>query len=214
MLQFKKNRLIKEKINTYLDTVDQCLQHFSKAIQDYCQSPHPPTLAQEYPVVHAFESKADDLRRAIEGELYTKSLLPESRKDLLLLIDAVDHLPNRAEAVIRAITCQQLTLPTPLLEPLQQIAEIAHTNSKLVTQAARTTIETGSPIAQLICEIDKNESLSDKIEQQTIRHIFTENYSDLQRILFRDLFLDLGNLVDMTERVSDHITIFNIKRQV
>ena len=64
--------------------------------------------------VHRLEAACDDLRREIEYLLYGKALLPESRGDLLGLLETFDRLPNIAETVAFLFSCQKMLLPADL----------------------------------------------------------------------------------------------------
>ncbi|NIW24204.1 MAG: DUF47 family protein, partial [Gammaproteobacteria bacterium] len=71
--------------------------------------------------VHEFESAADDMRRAIELELYSGKLLPQSRADLLALIEAIDSIPNTAENIVDFFSIQKLRIDAALHLDVEQL---------------------------------------------------------------------------------------------
>ena len=46
------------------------------------------------------------MRREIEVMMYSKALFPESRGDILTLLETIDRVPNQAEAVVRMLLNQ------------------------------------------------------------------------------------------------------------
>ena len=70
------------------------------------------------------ESAADDMRREIELTLYGKALLPDSRGDVLGLLESFDRLPNMAETGLFALRCQRIQLPGDLVPLYKQLVDI------------------------------------------------------------------------------------------
>lgn len=43
---------------------------------------------------HKFESKADDIREEIEALMLGKALIPESRRDIIGLLESINDIPR------------------------------------------------------------------------------------------------------------------------
>ena len=83
MFDFRKNKIIKARIEEYLVVANETLDIYREGMLHYLEhgiDEHFNTCMKR---THGSESKADDLRREIETALFEKSLLPESREDII-----------------------------------------------------------------------------------------------------------------------------------
>ena len=94
-----KQKTLEALIRRYLDDVGRCLDGLGTCLES-CLAGEPfATIGEKAQVIHHAESQADDTRREIYVLLYGKALFPESRGDILGLLEATDKLPNAAESV-------------------------------------------------------------------------------------------------------------------
>jgi len=89
---WKKKRLIIDKIKTYLEQVDTCRDLFHKSMKELIISKSNKEDEESVQLVHKAESRADDIRREIELDLYQKALIPESRGDVLGLLETIPYI--------------------------------------------------------------------------------------------------------------------------
>jgi len=52
---------------------------------------------------HKVESRADDLRDATNELMYSRALIPESREDIMALLEKVDEISDQADRVSKRI---------------------------------------------------------------------------------------------------------------
>jgi uncharacterized protein len=211
---FRKNRIIQDKILVYLDTASATVDQFARSMDYYLDHHLDAVFADMVHDTHELESKADDLRREIEGELYAKSLLPESRKDILTIIDKVDMIPNKAESVLRQLYTHNLELPAEYNPQIRELVVLSVDAVHLLTKAAMDALGPCEQVQDAVHVIDQKESAGDQIEQELIHHIFRNDCEPVKQILFRDIIVKIGDLLDLAAIASDTLTIFAIKRQV
>lgn len=214
MFAFGKNRELLQKLENYLSIVTQTVASLEEAVR-HCVihgiDEHYRVLAQR---THEYESDADDIRRAIELDMFKKSLLPESRQDLLSMIEVIDHIPNCAEAISNMILYQQ-TLPHPRIhQELTELLDISSQTAEFVAKAAINCFGKTDQVMDLYNKVDINETLGDKLEYQMIRKVFDLDIDTAEKILQRDLIKLCGDLCDHCEQSLDLIVITSIKRQV
>ena len=212
MFSFKHNRIIQEKINLYLKVVDETVILYQTAIKYYLKNSIDEEFDRQIHVVFKSESKADDLRREIEAELYSKSLLPELRHDILLIIDHIDKIPNKTESILRSIFCQDIRIPDELNHQLDELVDLSVDTCFMATKAVEKVLGKGEGFTELVEAIDKNETTADNLEEKVIYQIFHTKYEPINKILFRDLFINISNLLDLSEVATDILTIIAIKR--
>ena len=91
-LFYKREKEVRGLIKEYFETADQALEEFELAMRCFFEDGPCEEFREIDKRVHAAESRADDLVRQIELMLYSRSLLPESRGDLLGLQLVDDQL--------------------------------------------------------------------------------------------------------------------------
>ena len=90
MFGFGKNREIYELLEQYLQfTLDE-LEDFRKTFSKALKKGVTERVEELAKRAHKAESRADDVRREIEIKMYAKSLLPESRGDLLEAMELIN----------------------------------------------------------------------------------------------------------------------------
>ncbi len=214
MFLFKKNMLIKRKIEDYLSMVNETLDKYEEGMRYYLQNhidDHFHTLVEQ---THGCESKADDLRREIESELFEKSLLPEIREDIMFLIEHMDKIPNKCEKILRRIYTHNIRLPEELNGKVLELVRLGVETCRCLKGAVLDVLETCEDIKNISRRIDSDESVADKIEQELIYTLFRKDYDPVERLIYRDIILWISGLVDRAERITDQLTIFAIKREV
>lgn len=210
----KKQRLIEKYVFEYLELWKKCLESFKKAIDVYLEK----GLGEEFDycveATHKKESHLDDLRRKIEWEMYSKALLPESRGDLLGLLETMDRIPNKAESVLFEIQTQKLILPEELHDNFKRIVLLSCEAMELVYEAGKRLFKREGDILTLTDKIDEKESECDHAERDMIREVFDMDIETAEKIILKDLIIELGTLTDRAENVSDRLTILSVKRRV
>ena len=97
-------KILEGQICDYLNALSQSALLFKAAIPVYLESgAASDDFQQKVKQVDEQESACDKLRRTIEAELYTEALIPDSRADVLSLMEDLDHLVNSIEYELKSI---------------------------------------------------------------------------------------------------------------
>jgi len=212
---WKKQDNIETMMARYFERADQCFELFEGAFKTYQEHGQGEAFESAVQKTHQAESAADDLRREIEHTLYGKALLPESRGDLLGLLETFDKLPNMAETVLFALRCQRTEIPEDLLPAYQKLIEVNLQSYYLVRKAVDGLMNNPRVTLHTTKEVDEKESESDRVERQIICDIFSREGLDTgMKLLLKELVLLIGKISDRAETVADRIGIVAIKRQI
>ena len=117
---FRRSRALESEIEEFMEKLSESSLMFKTAIKMYLADGCTLNFEQKLQDVNKMESDADNLRRAIETKLYAQTLIPESRGDVLGLIENLDQLLNRFESSLWAFAIESPTFPTsstPILIP-------------------------------------------------------------------------------------------------
>ncbi|MEW6671478.1 MAG: DUF47 family protein [Thermodesulfobacteriota bacterium] len=212
---FKKQSHVERLIYDYLDTLQSTQKNFLNALEAcllngvFCEN-------FEYLIIqtHKFESRADDIREEVKSLMYEKALIPESRGDIMLLLDSIDIIPHLFEKVLYSIQTQKLTLPDFIIPDTKELIKISLECCDLMIREVIALFKKNERIRDLLTQIDSNESHCDHIERRIIIKIFDAAIDPFQKLQLKELIGLIGEISDQADRVSKRINIINIKRRV
>ncbi len=213
MILWKKQKEIEKAVEEYLLETENCLEAFGQAFEVYFTEGLSDNFKQQIDKTHAHESKADDERREIEYAMYGRALIPESRGDILGILEALDLVPNKCESVLYQIWYQNMSIPGQYTEQLRKLVQVNQQSYALLCQAVRCVF---SDIQQVLPAVDlvvEKESESDRIERGLIKSVFDAPGDKADKILLKEVILEIGAISDRAENAADRVRIVAVKRQ-
>ncbi len=214
MFMFKKNREILELLDKYLQLTMEDLEEFGKAFSKALKKGVTEKVEALAKGTHAKESDADDIRREIEIRMYENSLLPESRRDLLEVIELIDRLPGKAESILNMLITQRTKIIEPIKGDMKELLHLSIKTTRLALAAARDCFGKAEQVRSLALDIDENETLGDHLERKMITAIFQQKIDTGEKLEQKEFVLQLGAICDLCERLKDKLVITSIKRSV
>ena len=214
MRRIGKQQKIQRQIALYNSHVMECLDVFKQTFAEHCAGADREQLERGYADAHKAEGKADDTRRGLENMMYTEAIFPESRGDILGLIEAMDRVANHAESAVRTVLIEHIEIPEEYYSSIMNLVEVCHACVETMIEGVEQLFDSFVDAAVTVGKIDKLESAADTIEEKLIDRIFTSDESDLRKILPRDLVHDLSTIADRAETVGDRIRIMVAKRSI
>ncbi len=214
MYLFNKNKILLEKYTNYLNLCTDTIEIFREAVEHSMAN----GLDEHYGVlsrkVHEKESDADGMRRIIECEMYEQSLLPESREDLLDIIERIDAIPNGADHLANLLKIQRTEIMPSLKKDISELLSISVESFKYTREAALDCFMKMQRIKELQTLIKNTESIGDTLEHEMIRRIFEAEIGMGEKIIQKDIVCQIGDICNMCEHVMDRIVIYSIKRKL
>jgi predicted phosphate transport protein (TIGR00153 family) len=211
---FKKEQQVEQLIYQYLDTLKMAQENFQKAANVHLEK----GLGEDFDFLieqtHKVESKADDIRNEIETMMYAKVLIPESRGDILGLLEAVDQIPGLFERILYMIQTQRLKTPDSLVLDMKELIRVSLECCDLVIKQVEALFRKSEDIKPLVLTVDSNESHCDHIERRIITKIFDSDLDPFQKLQLKELVIQIGEISDQADRVSRRLYIISIKRRV
>jgi len=212
---WRKQKSIEEMVERYMEVADECIEHFLRAMRVYVRQGRTVEFEGLVDECHRHESRADDLRREVEMTLYGKALLPESRGDLLGLLEAFDSLPNAAETALFMISCQRIDMPEEFAADFIRLVELNVEAYGLVRKAFDALMTNRGQTLYVVKEVEMAESVSDQRERALICRIFDEKQWDTGfKLQLETLVHRIGSIADRGENTTDRMAIVAVKRKV
>ena len=163
---------------------------------------------------HRFESQADDVREEIKTLMYSKVLLPESREDIMNLLDGMDKIPRDMEIILNMIKTQKLSIPDFLAQEIRDLIKASLEAVDLMRVQVQDLFRRKGRIKELVAVIDRKESQCDRIERGLVNAIFDSDLDGFFKLQLKELVIFLGDISDHVDVMSKQINIINLKRHI
>ena len=210
----KRNHRVSEKISSYLKIVGEAMNCFCEGMSYYFEHGRDEHFERLVIEIHQKESEADNICADVEVEMYEKSLLPESREDILILLERLEMLPNQAEDILRMLKIQQIDLPKFTFANLQELIKLSNDAYDLVVRGVNDALGKALETQEVVRLLDNIESLGDSLEQKLISDIFASDLLLAEKMHYRDMIIAIASLCDHAEEIGKFLTIFTVKRRV
>ncbi len=208
---FKKIKNLEAQIDNYLDMVVKGGFLFKQGIKYFLEE-QTEEFESRLVSIDITESDADNLRRKIERRLYTETLIPESRGDVLGLLESCDKVLNKT-----AETLHQFSVEIPFILPevknyYVELADISVSALEEMVAAVRSYFTDINHVRDHINKVQLYESESDKIAEKIKRIVFRSNIHLSQKMHMRYFALHIESIADEAEDVCDRLSIAAVKR--
>lgn len=211
---FKKELQLEKLIYNYLENLGKIQKHFVKAMNTCLKDGTCDDFHFLMEQTHKYETRADDLRDEINELMYSRALIPESREDVMALIERVDAIPRSFEQVLNIIRTEKLEIPDFLVLDIQELIRVSAESCDLMIKQIDAMIKKKEGIRAFMSTIDHNESHCDHIEQRMIVKLFESDLEPFLKLQVKELVIVLGEISDQVERVSKRVNIMAMKRRV
>ena len=211
---FKRQLKIESLIHSYLSNLKMSQQSFDEALNTCLEDgvcDHFDFLTEQ---THKFESKADDIREEINTLMYGKALIPESRGDIMGLLEAIDQIPRLFEVILYMIKTQRLVIPDFVILDVKELIEVSLKSCDLMIKQIEALFKKAARIEALVSTIDHNESHCDHIERRIITRIFDSDLDPFEKLQLKEMIVHMGDISDQVDRVSKQVNILSMKRRV
>lgn len=190
-----KQKEVEDILRRYCHEYGQCLDLFVSGIDDYFDNGDRDQLGENVQRTHTAESLADDLLTELGAVLYGSALFPESRGDILGLVEALDSVVNKAEATLRMPYHQYIIVPQELATTFKELVSTVRDCTKVLRKSAEMLFDKFHRAASYYGKVDQLESQTDAQEAALIEKIFTSDLETGHKILLRDLASSIADFV-------------------
>ena len=212
-IPFGRTRLLESQVDQFLDLITKGTLCMREAIRSYL-SGDDEDFQNRLEMVGHYERRADELRKSTESMLYTYSLIPESRADILELLENLDNIIDRAKHILQEFDVQEPDVEIGYLDLYVQVTEKSVKAVEQVVEATRAFFRNESRMRDCINKVDFYESEADRAGLRLKKQIFQSDM-DLARKHHLRYFADaLESLSDIAEEVSERLSIASIKRSL
>ena len=207
----KKTKKLETQIDEYLDLVIKGGLIFKLGIKSYLDN-QMESFEDHLKDLRKVEETADDLRRNIEIKLYTRTLIPESRGDVLGLMESCDKVLN-----ITAETLLEFSVEIPKLLPelkndFLDIAESSISCLENTVSGIRAYFRNVDAVRDYVTKVQFYKKETNKTAERIKRTVFRTDNELSFKIHTRYFTFHIERIAEESEDVCDKLSIATIKR--
>jgi len=213
---FGRSKELEIKITEYLDLVNRGSLTFKRDLNRYIKKNFA-LFEESLNDIKEIENDADEHQKDIKYKLYKYMLIPESRADVLTIIEEIDTITDLAKEVIFEISIEQPIIPDELENDFLELVENSTEAVDMLVKAVRAFFEEISQVNDYVNKVHFFEHQADKNEERLKRKIFSDQFKKIDiahKIQLRYFIEEIAALSDQAETVSEDVSVAAIKRRI
>lgn len=211
---FRRTRSLETEIDRFLNQLSESGLLFKSALQTYLREGASEEFERKLHHVNALESQNDSLRRSIETQLYAQTLIPESRGDVLGLLENLDSVHGLLEGGLWAFSIETPEIPESLRALYNDLTDASVSALESLVLASRAFFRNIDAVGDHMHKVMYHEKEADKIGTKLKREIFASDLGLAEKAHLRNFCEHIDNVADRSEDVADRLAIYAIKRTV
>ena len=212
---FTRNKKLVYEIDKYLDDIEKGALTFEQALLDYYKG-EIDKFEIKHKEINELEHNCDETRRDIKYNLYSNLLIPESRGDVLGLLETLDNVIDTAKKVISYFSIERPVIFEFIKEDFIELTETSVKTVLELVNASRSFFREISLVKDFLNKVNFWEHEADRIEEQLKRKVFNSNEIKKFSVKthLRDFAEKISEFADEAQDVSERLSVYAIKRYI
>lgn len=212
MFGLKKTNKTISDLDSFLDLLDECVLTYKSGIKNYLEG-NKKDFDDNLESITRLRDNTIELRRTIENELYTYSLVTDQRVEIMQLLERLDTIINLLHKNLWQYEIEIPFFPSELNVDLLKLVEVTGLAVEGTIQASRDYFKAPRFVGEKTHRIYFFEKEVSKLAQSIKRRVFHEmdNFKLSQKFHLRYFTLHVEELAEEAVRVADHLSIMVIK---
>lgn len=205
---------IEKEVDEFLDRVSEAGLLCKQGMDAYLKGDME-VYATYLKSIRDIEHKGDALRRSLEKDLYEKTLIPESRGDVMELLEDMDALLDRYTGLIWQFEIERPDICAEFHEDFKELLSHSVESVEADVRSCRAFFKNINAVADHIHKVSFWEKESDKVSTRLQRAIFGRKDLRLSHKMHLRFFVkQVDRIADEAEDVADRLNIYVIKRML
>ncbi len=205
---------IEKEIEEFLNRVSRSGMIFRQGCDYYLAGNHE-DFSRKLNEISDCEHAGDHLRRSINEYLFKKTLIPESRGDVMELLENMDSLLDRFKGALWRFEIEQPDLCEEFHDDFRNLVNSVIEATEAIVLSCRAFFTDISSVSTHLHKVSYWESESDKISSKLQSAIFRNKALRLShQMQQQDFARHLDKIADRAEDIADRLNIYAIKRSL
>ena len=212
MFGLKKTNKTISDLDSFLDLLDECVLTYKSGIKNYLEG-NKKDFDDNLESITRLRDNTIELRRTIENELYTYSLVTDQRVEIMQLLERLDTIINLLHKNLWQYEIEIPFFPSELNVDFLKLVAVTGLAVEGTIQASRDYFKAPRFVGEKTHRIYFFEKEVSKLAQSIKRRVFHEmdNFKLSQKFHLRYFTLHVEELAEEAVRVADHLSIMVIK---
>lgn len=211
---FRRTHALAAEIDDFLEKLTHSALAFSLAVKSYVEFGYNDDFEDKLQQVRALETNADNLRRSIEVQLYSRTLIPESRGDVLGLLENLDNIINLFEGALWQFSIEKPTIAEVYRKDFNVLVDMTIKTVESVVLASYAFFRNIEEVSDHNSKVRFYETEADKVSTKLKRAIFDSDMDLAHKAQLRNFVEHIDNPANWAEDVADRLSIYAIKRRI
>jgi predicted phosphate transport protein (TIGR00153 family) len=211
---FGRTKQLEQQIDSFFDKISESSVVYRLAVRLYLKEGANEEFEERLQRVNKLETEADNLRRDIETQLYANTLIPDSRGDVLGLIETADQLLTQFEGSLWAFSIEKPEIPAEMRANFKKLTSMVIKAADELCLGARAFFRSPHDVQAYNHKVQLYEKEADIISTTLKREIFESDLELARKLHLREFVEQIDGIADMAEDVADRLSIYSIKRTV
>lgn len=210
---FGKTKTLENEIDRFYDSLSDSVAVFKSGISEYLDG-DVAAFQERLVQVRDLEHICDELRREIRYKLYTQMLIPESRGDVLGLLENSDNVIDTIKKVLNHFDIEQPQIPDIFKPDFLKLSITTAAAVDEMVSACRAFFRDFNKVNDYINKVYFYEGETDRLEEKLKRSIFQSNTLEAfsRKVHMRYFIEQVAKLSDKAEDVVERLSVSAIKR--
>lgn len=211
----KKTKILEKDIEIFLGKIQSINLVCFEAIQEYLKGDQDHFL-KHVDTCRELETEIDDIRIEIEHNLYGDMLIPESRGDVLGILETLDDVADTAKEIAVCLDVEKPEFTPDIIEPYLKMARMSRDSVDELIKAVTTFFTHSDLTGGFIKKVNFFEHEIDLLEEELKRQVFANpEIERLSHKMHLRFFIEkLAQLSDDAESVCQRLALSTIKRSI
>ena len=215
MAIFKTSNTLIRLIDDFFDAIEQGGIIFRLGVNDFLNDDML-KFEDNIKKIMELERRADEKRREVEHILYTKSLLPQFRGDVIQMLEKADDLIDIIKSNLSQFDVERPFIPKELHADIRSLTDLSINCIDEVIPAAREYFRSPERVKDRLHKVYFYESEADQLANDIKKRIFREipELELSEKLHLRYFTLHIENVSDTAEILADLLSVYAIKRSM
>jgi predicted phosphate transport protein (TIGR00153 family) len=210
---FKPTKELEANIEQFLNSVSEGAIVFEQGVKCYIEDDSE-NFSAYLKKIYDLEHNADSLRRSIESMLYTHTLIPEHRGDILGLLENTDNVIDTMKETLDQFDIETPDIPKTVEKDFLNLTAASIKSAETLVSAIRAFFIEARAVKDHLHKVLFFENEADRIGNNLKRKIFKMDMELCKKFHLRYFALHIQNVSDRAEEVADRLAIYTIKRTI
>lgn len=210
---FRSNKIIEAQIDEFFDQIAEGVLVFTEGVRAYLAG-RQEDFQSRLQAIDNHETRADRLSKEVESRLYSHSLIPEHRGDVLGLLENSDNIIDAAKISLHQFAVENPDIPQPYHDGYERLALAGAQAAEAVTMAARAFFRDAGAVKDHLFKVHHYEKEADRISDALKRAVFRSDLDLAHKTQLRYFAHNVEKVSDQAEAVADRLAISAIKRNL